>query len=838
MFDFLTGGGDRGGSTNIKPPLSPIASSPEEGGSTPTDSPGTNRPKHLQLPPLGLGLFSKLVSSSTSLHKHNSSTARASPTPTPYELRPIYEAESPDELALVDAAYAYNVKLLKRTPGTAVVSLPGEGLMEFQVLHVLPFDSVRKRMSIILRHPITKERILFCKGADSAMFPRLRRRRQQRPPAATSHHQDDPEAEAEEKTKAQLESYAKLGLRVLVMAKKVLDDDAEYEEWAAEHAVAENALHNRDRLLFESYNRMEWDLTLLGSTGIEDKLQEGVPDSIENLRRAGIVVWVLTGDKQETAVNIAYSCKLFSQNCQVIKVNARSRDAAEAAIRTHLESIEADETANNAAGMRVETVATSTGVSSPMSALAERFKFSRNSTTSTVTSSSSSVDTEQFVGGEGHHGANAAMGVNKKQRALVIDGKTLVYILDRRANLQDMFLRLTSHCSSVLCCRATPLQKAYIVKIVKENLGMHTLAVGDGANDVSMIQTADVGVGISGQEGMQAVMASDFAVTRFKFLERLVLVHGHWNYDRLARMILYFFYKNAAFVFVCFWYELYCGFSGAVMIDQMYLMLYNLIFTSLPPMAVGVLDRDAPSDVLSSRPGLYVRGRAEQVYTKHSFWVNIADALYQSVIIYFLAVGTYAGSDVGIWHFGTVIVTQCLVVMSIHLAIETKSWTIVHVLSIVLSVAAFFVFALGYNAVCTDCVTYDPPFWVMQHAMGTPHFWLVTLLSAVAAILPRLIMRALEHTLCPDDVTRVMIGLKRGPHSSRKNSSSTGNHRHHQEGPQGYRRGSRGSRGADLSQAGSSTVTWGSRGQSLSSVDAVRNHRGGAVETEMTAIMS
>ena len=126
-------------------------------------------------------------------------------------------------------------------------------------------------------------------------------------------------------------------------------------------------------------------------------------------------MWVLTGDKQETAVNIAYSCKLFSQNCQVIKVNARSRDAAEAAIRTHLESIEADETANN--GVRVETVATSAtgGVSSPMSALAERFKFSRNSTTSTVTSSSSSVDTEQFVGGEGPHGANAAMGVNKKQ---------------------------------------------------------------------------------------------------------------------------------------------------------------------------------------------------------------------------------------------------------------------------------------------------------------------------------------------------------------------------------------------------------------------------------------
>ena len=102
-----------------------------------------------------------------------------------------------------------------------------------------------------------------------------------------------------------------------------------------------------------------------------------------------------------------------------------------------------------------------------------------------------------------------------------------------------------------------------------------------------MIQTADVGVGISGQEGMQAVMASDFALARFRYLQRLLLVHGHWCYDRLARMVLYFLYKNATFVFVIFWYQLYCGFSGAVMIDQIYLSLFNLMFTSLPPFAIG-----------------------------------------------------------------------------------------------------------------------------------------------------------------------------------------------------------------------------------------------------------
>lgn len=127
----------------------------------------------------------------------------------------------------------------------------------------------------------------------------------------------------------------------------------------------------------------------------------------------------------------------------------------------------------------------------------------------------------------------------------IFPGKTLTFILDKRANLTKPFLKLTKYCNSVLCCRATPLQKAYIVKVVKEELKMRTLAIGDGANDVSMIQTADVGIGISGQEGMQAVMAADFALSRFKYLERFILVHGHWSYDRLSRMVLYFFYKNA-----------------------------------------------------------------------------------------------------------------------------------------------------------------------------------------------------------------------------------------------------------------------------------------------------
>ena len=117
-------------------------------------------------------------------------------------------------------------------------------------------------------------------------------------------------------------------------------------------------------------------------------------------------------------------------------------------------------------------------------------------------------------------------------------------------------------------------------------------------------------------------MASDFAITRFKYVERLLLVHGHWCYDRLARMVLHFFYKNAMFVFVCFWYQLFCGFTGTVMIDQMYLMLFNLLFTSLPPVALGVFDRSAPASVLVNKPALYAAGRLSTAYKPHSFWVN------------------------------------------------------------------------------------------------------------------------------------------------------------------------------------------------------------------------
>ncbi|XP_076273548.1 phospholipid-transporting ATPase VD isoform X2 [Rhynchophorus ferrugineus] len=674
-------------------------------------SKSSQRPKLLGIP--SMGFLGRRNNSNTNLTDEQKVRLNQAGTPSPGDLKPIYEAESPDELALVDAAYIYRCKLVKRTPTEVTVDVPQDGRMVFKILNILPFDSTRKRMSVIFEHPVTNEIILYCKGADTSVLPYL-----------TPSEDDSEQKFILNKTQQHLSNYAREGLRVLVMAKRVLTQH-EYNEWYRKHQEAELATDNLEKRIRESFSNIECKMTLLGVTGIEDRLQEGVPETLSALISAGIVVWVLTGDKPETAINIAYSAKLFSPQMELLKIMARSKGSAESTINCYLADIErqlSDSDDNPTDVYGINTVPSSSGSSA-------RSPYMRPS--------------------------------NQNGRALVVDGKTLTYILDRRSNLTKPFLRLTTYCNSVLCCRATPLQKAYIVKVVKEELKMRTLAIGDGANDVSMIQTADVGIGISGQEGMQAVMAADFALSRFKYLERFLLVHGHWSYDRLSKMVLYFFYKNATFVFLIFWYQFYCGFSGAVMIDQMYLMLYNLLFTSLPPIAIGVYDQDAPDKLLREKPYLYKNGRLGRSYKSYSFWLTMADSLYQSICVFWICQAAYDGTDVDVFEFGAVSTTACMFVMLFHVSIEIRAWTIIQVLSIVLSIGAFYLYSLLYNTFCINCFGLPSTYWTIQISMQRPAYWLVTLLSCVVALLPRILYRVGQTVWAPDVVTRELIAHRK-----------------------------------------------------------------------------
>ncbi|KAL5280993.1 ATP10B family protein [Megaselia abdita] len=603
--------------------------------------------------------------------------------------RPLYEAESPDELALVNAAYCYDCCLLSRNPNNILVSMPGKGVVEYEVLKVLPFDSSRKCMSIVIRRVGSQEIILFTKGADTSIMPEL---------APCNPHSQ--EGILREKTQQMLDVYARQGLRILVMAKRTLNP-SEYTDWWTRHQEIEMSIDNKDKRQRESFAKLETNLTLLGASGIEDRLQDGVPETIQAFRSAGIAVWVLTGDKPETAINVAYSAKLFNSQMELIRLAARTRNSAESSIMFYLNEIENQK-------------------SNPYE-----------------------------------------MQTLSKQKALVVDGKTLTYILDLKSNLTRPFLKLAKNCTSVLCCRSTPLQKAFLVKIVKEELNICTLAIGDGANDVSMIQMADVGVGISGQEGMQAVMAADFTLARFKLLRPLLLTHGYWCYDNLARMILYFFYKNAAFVFLIFWYQLYSGFSGSVMIDQMYLMLYNLVFTSVPPIVMGVYEKRVPADLLWNNPYLYRYGRLSQAYKPYTFWICMLDSVYQSLVIFFVALFAYSDSHVGIWEFGTTITASCLITNLLHGAIEIKSWTSLHVLSMIFSLLSFYVFSFMYNSMCVNCFGLPSTYWVIFVCMSTSIHWLVIFLTTVIALLPRFLIVTLQTTLCPDDSTNVLLHSKR-----------------------------------------------------------------------------
>ncbi|KAI0216378.1 putative phospholipid-transporting ATPase VD [Lamellibrachia satsuma] len=603
-------------------------------------------------------------------------------------LKTHYEAESPDELALVKAGSSYGCHLVKRSANTVTLALPGDGQVPIKVLHILPFDATRRRMSVIIEHPVTHQVVLLVKGADSAIFNNL----------ATFQGDADRER-IHRDTMEHLTNYAKEGLRTLCMASRVLSPQ-EYEKWLGEQALAESSLEHRDALLSQSACKVETKLELLGATGIEDKLQEGVPETIAALREAGINVWVLTGDKQETALNIAYSCQLISFDQELICLTARNKDSIGDLLKGKLEHI-------------------------------ERLK------------------QEQVV-----HPGGKAMEPIDRQVALVVDGKTLGYVLEQ--NFETEFLSLTAHCNSVLCCRATPFQKAAVVKLVRDHQKKLTCAVGDGANDVSMLQMADVGIGISGQEGMQAVMASDFALPRFYMLRKLLLVHGHWCYDRLARMILFMFYKNAVFVFLLMWFQMFSGFSGSIMVDELNLIFFNIFYTSLPPLVLGIFDKNAPGHILEKEPQLYKQGPLGKVYKKTSYIISILDALWQSLVLFFVPYFAYVGSNTGLQEFGFTCNTACVFTTLLHISSETHSWGVFHWLGLFISCATYLLFNLVFDSLCVSCLHPSDPYWVSQHSLANPVFWFTLLIATVVALSPRLMVHGLMGSLRPSGVVELM----------------------------------------------------------------------------------
>ncbi|GMI73279.1 aminophospholipid ATPase 1 [Hibiscus trionum] len=595
-------------------------------------------------------------------------------TPDPTLKLIDYQGESPDEQALVYAAAAYGFMLIERTSGHIVIDIQGER-QRFNVLGLHEFDSDRKRMSVILGLP-NKSVKVFVKGADTTMFSVIDRSLNTSIIRATEAH---------------LHSYSSIGLRTLVIGMRELST-SEFEEWHSAFEVASTALMGRARLLRKVANSIERNICILGASGIEDKLQQGVPEAIESLRTAGIKVWVLTGDKQETAISIGYSSKLLTNKMTQIIVNNNSKESC----RKSLE---------------------------------DAIIMSKKLTTMSGTTN----DTGR------------TLGASLTPVALIIDGTSLVYILD--CELEEMLFELACNCSVVLCCRVAPLQKAGIVALVKKRTSDMTLAIGDGANDVSMIQMADVGVGISGQEGRQAVMASDFAMGQFRFLVTLLLVHGHWNYQRMGYMILYNFYRNAVFVLVLFWYVLFTCFTLSTAINEWSSVLYSVIYTSVPTIVVGILDKDLNRQTLLKYPRLYGAGHREECYNKRLFWITMIDTVWQSAVVFFIPLLAYWGSTIDASSIGDLWTLAVVILVNLHLAMDVNRWNWLTHATIWGSIIATFICVIIIDAI-PSLVGY----WAIFEIAQTGLFWLCLLAIIITALIPRFVVKVLYQFYTPCDV--------------------------------------------------------------------------------------
>ena len=401
----------------------------------------------------------------------------------------VYEAASQDEEALVQASKELGYKFISNSSGQYILEVNNECL-DYKVIGINELTSERKRMSVVIEPMSDRNRgpVLYCKGADTVMFDRC------------TINQNYSES-----TLAHLESFASSGLRTLVLAKKELSSE-EAEEFKKKYMTAKNALYNKAKRLEDIANEIENNMEYIGITAIEDKVHEGVSETISNLMHAGIKIFILTGDKPETAVNIAYSTKLFNSNMSIVTLTNKNLQETENSLIGALSKFLFYPNRNSSIVYRPENASND-----------QTSSFDKIITASFIKLNKDKLNIK----------AIPKRRIKSLNIGLVIDGISLSYIMSSE-QLQSYLIMLFSISQSVICGRMSPQQKAQLVKLVKESFDFKpcTLAVGDGGNDVPMLQQANVGIGILGKEGSQAANSSDFAIPTFQYLDKLILYQG------------------------------------------------------------------------------------------------------------------------------------------------------------------------------------------------------------------------------------------------------------------------------------------------------------------------
>ncbi|KAF4075190.1 hypothetical protein AMELA_G00231760 [Ameiurus melas] len=614
----------------------------------------------------------------------------------------FYISSSPDEVALVEGMKRLGFTYLRLKDNHMEILNREEEIERFELMEVLNFDSVRRRMSVIVRSS-SGDFYLFCKGADSSIFPRV-----------ISGKVDQ--------VRARVERNAVEGLRTLCVAYKKLSRE-DYVEVCRLINSAKLALQERDRKLAEAYDLIERDFILLGATAVEDRLQDKAADTIESLHKAGMKVWVLTGDKMETAAATCYASKLFRRSTQILELTTK---------RTEEQSLHD-----------------------------VLFELSR-----TVLRHHGTMSRDAFSG----------LSNEFQDYGLIIDGATLSAVLkpvqnSSTGNYKEIFLEICRNCSAVLCCRMAPLQKAQIVKLIKTSKEHPiTLAIGDGANDVSMILEAHVGIGIMGKEGRQAARNSDYAIPKFKHLKKMLLVHGHYYYIRISELVQYFFYKNVCFIFPQFLYQFFCGFSQQPLYDTAYLTLYNISFTSLPILLYSLIEQHINMDILKRDPSLYrdIAKNSLLQWPIFIYWtfLGVFDALVFFFGAFFLFDNTSFTSNgqlmatntqmmFGNWTFGTLVFTVLVFTVTLKLALDTHYWTWINHFVIWGSLLFYVIFSLLWGGIIWPFLNYQRMYYVFMQMLASGPAWLSIILLIMVSLLPDVLKKVLWRALWPTTTEKI-----------------------------------------------------------------------------------
>ncbi|XP_013910354.1 PREDICTED: phospholipid-transporting ATPase IC [Thamnophis sirtalis] len=533
--------------------------------------------------------------------------------------------------------------------------------------------------------------------------------------------------------------FANESLRTLCLCYKEITH-YEYELWEKKFMAASLALTNRDVALDKVYEEIEQNLILLGATAIEDKLQDGVPETISKLAKADIKIWVLTGDKKETAENIGFSCELLTD-----ETNIHYGEDISALLQTRLEN------QRNQIGTYDKS---SSRANEPF------FEEGKNQALIITGSWLNEILLEKKTKKKKLLKLKFPKTVEEKEKHKETKRRIDLYKEQQQRNFVD----LACECNAVICCRVTPKQKAMVVDLVKRYKKAITLAIGDGANDVNMIKTAHIGVGISGQEGMQAVMSSDYSFGQFRYLQRLLLVHGRWSYIRMCKFLRYFFYKNFAFTLVHFWYSFFNGYSAQTAYEDWFITLYNVLYSSLPVLLVGLLDQDV-SDKLSIRfPRLYILGQKDLLFNYKKFFLSLLHGVITSLIIFFIPYGAYlqtmgqdgeAPSDYQ--SFAVTASSSLVIAVNFQMGMDTSYWTFVNAFSIFGSIALYFgimfdLHSAGIHILFPSVFQFTG---TASNALRQPYIWLTIILSVALCLLPIIALRFLMMTIWPTKSEKV-----------------------------------------------------------------------------------